>query len=85
MAGIENLRALKVDVEKEVDVAKKIMEDGKLDVKDVPNLPALYSATRDLISHLMGSKPEVADLDKDEYGVLFKDACDLALYVWDAF
>ena len=77
----ETIKAIKALV----DVAAEVMEDGKVDVKDIAKLPEIFSKTKSLIDALKDVKAEAEDLDAKELREVLIAALDLVLYVAEKF
>lgn len=87
MVGIENLRKSFQLVKELVDTVEAILADGQVNLTDIKELPALYSASTDLFVCIKAviDSGEAKDLEGSEIGTLMGDAWDLGLYVFKKF
>jgi hypothetical protein len=87
MAGIANLKKSVELVKDLVDTVEAVMADGKVDLKDISEIPDLYRAVSGLISSVKAviEAGEHTDLDFAEGKELAAEAMELVKYVFEKF
>lgn len=71
--GIEKTMAVLDDVGNMIDGVAKVVDDGKINIKDVPAAWSILIKAKDLVTNLRYAKDimaELKDLDEDELAIL---------------
>lgn len=85
MADIVNIKASMETIKALVDSIGDIMADGKVDFKDITEIPSLVAEVKALVEAIKGVKAEAMDLDTAELKEVLSEGLDLVLYVAKKF
>ena len=82
---IASIKAAIAAIKSGIDSVFEVMKDGKVDLKDITELPALFSTAKSLVESIKGIGPEIKDLDPSEIKEVLADTIDLIMYAAQKF
>jgi prefoldin subunit 5 len=82
---IASINATMASIKSLADIAEEVLADGKVDFKDIPQIPALFSEIKTLVEALKGVQAEVKDLDTAEIKEVVVAGFELLMYVYGKF
>ena len=81
MEDIASIKATIASVKKLTDSVAKVLEDGKVGLKDIGEVPTLIMEMNSLLEAVKGVGAEAKDLDAAEVKELLGSVIELVLYV----
>lgn len=81
MEDISSIKATIASCKTVADSVAEILADGKVDFKDISQVPELITEVRNLLVSIKGIKAEAQDIDAAELKEVLTEALDLVLYI----